>query len=184
MSEDEPKTAEQIGVEFWGLEGYRNGATKRIALRRRYAVYRCYCGKLFIAMVKCINNRYTKSCGCWNIQRTSEMGKNSSHRIKHGMTKTREWSSWHMAKQRCFNPNATKYRNWGGRGVTMCDRWRFSFQNFFEDMGPRPEGTSLDRIDPFGNYEPSNCRWADISTQNRNTRKKKKNESSLVSNGS
>lgn len=69
---------------------------------------------------------------------------------------------------RCHNPKATGYENYGGRGVVVCSRWRESFWNFYEDMGDRPEGTTLDRIDVDGNYEPTNCRWADLETQSNN----------------
>jgi hypothetical protein len=72
---------------------------------------------------------------------------------------------------RCTNPKATKYRLWGGRGITVCERW-YMFENFLADMGERPEGKSLDRKDPDGNYEPGNCRWATAVEQrhNRSTR--------------
>lgn len=78
------------------------------------------------------------------------------------------YKSWQHMKQRCYNPRKETYHLYGGRGVTVCDRWLTSFDNFLCDMGPRPDGYTLDRIDSDGDYEPSNCRWADIYTQNRN----------------
>lgn len=169
----------QLGVAFKGLEGFRQGATKRIVLRRDYAVFECNCGERFISMIKLVSSGEVKSCGCHRRFIAFQMGKNST-KTTHGMSKSREWSSWKMAKQRCFNPKATKYENWGGAGITMCDRWKNSFEAFFEDMGPRPQKTSLDRIDPFGNYEPGNCRWADDRTQGNNTKRKNKNADSEI----
>ena len=99
---------------------------------------------------------------------------------KHGMTNTREFKSWISMKTRCYNPNSKGYQNYGGRGITICDRWKDSFINFYEDMGERPEGTSLDRIDVNGNYEPSNCRWADSIIQNRNRNKLRSNTSGVT----
>lgn len=91
-------------------------------------------------------------------------------RSEHGMTKTPEYLSWCSMKSRCYNQNAVGFKLWGGRGITVCDRWASSFENFLADMGPRPKGTSLDRINNDGNYEPGNCRWATRSEQRRNSR--------------
>ena len=80
---------------------------------------------------------------------------------------------------RCTNVNDEHYELWGGRGIKVCDRWRTSFKNFYADMGDRPEGLSLDRIDNDGDYEPSNCRWATQKQQQNNRR----NNTSLAFNG-
>lgn len=83
---------------------------------------------------------------------------------KHGMYGTPTYKSWAEMKSRCDHPERSSGNY---EGITYCDRWK-NFANFFEDMGKRPTGTSLDRIDPHGNYEPQNCRWADIETQENN----------------
>lgn len=78
--------------------------------------------------------------------------------------------SWVSLKQRCLNPKDASYPDYGGRGITICDRWLHSFENFYADMGERPKGLSLDRIDNDGHYEPVNCRWATPLQQSRNRR--------------
>lgn len=80
------------------------------------------------------------------------------------------YKTWISMKQRCYNPNSYGYTYYGGRGIIVCDRWKTSFKNFLEDMGERPEGHSLDRINNNGNYEPSNCRWATSKEQSNNKR--------------
>jgi hypothetical protein len=85
--------------------------------------------------------------------------------------KSRTYQAWLSMKRRCYNARCPNYARWGGRGITVCDRWRQSFTNFLADMGRCPDGYSLDRIDNDGNYEPSNCRWATREQQMRNNRR-------------
>lgn len=93
----------------------------------------------------------------------------------HGHTRMGKLSStyvsWYAAKTRCTNPNQKQWKDYGGRGIKMCEEWRRDFNKFLADMGERPEGTSLDRIDSSKDYEPGNCRWSDRKTQNRNSRR-------------
>lgn len=88
----------------------------------------------------------------------------------HGMTRTPTWRSWSSMMTRCYNENHKGFKYWGGRGITVCDRWK-NFENFLADMGSRPAGNSIDRIDNDSGYEPSNCRWATAAQQLSNTRK-------------
>lgn len=89
-----------------------------------------------------------------------------------------EYRAWSHMKGRCYQPNDRAYRYYGARGIKVCDEWLNSFEQFYCDMGDRPEGASLDRIDVDGDYSPSNCRWADGVTQNRNKRIPTNNTSS------
>lgn len=113
--------------------------------------------------------RPTNSCGCLAKEVSAETGrKHFTHRMSHGP----EYYSWQGMKRRCEDPKTIGFEKYGGRGITVCERWRNSFEAFFADMGPRPTRShSIDRFpDNNGNYEPGNCRWATKKEQSRNTR--------------
>lgn len=124
----------------------------------------CDCGTEKFVGSQNLRNGSTKSCGCFRKQHLRES------RTIHGYTKTRTYRSWSQMKNRCGNPNYINYSSYGGRGIKVCERWE-NFENFLEDMGERPLGKSLDRIDVDGDYEPNNCRWATLEEQAQNKRK-------------
>lgn len=122
---------------------------------------KCDCGNEKIIRGYSLKSGNTKSCGCLNIENSKKSN------TKHNKYGSREYITWKGMIQRCNNPKATRYKNWGGKGITICKRWE-KFENFYEDMGKRPEGMTLDRIDNDGNYELKNCKWATSTEQNNN----------------
>lgn len=129
---------------------------------------RCECGTERLVINYDIQRGVSKSCGCLSRERTAEMAKRVNR--THGMDATPTYRSWVDMRRRCTQPHRKDYPQYGGRGITVCDRWMDSFANFFADMGERPKGKTLERRENNGPYEPDNCCWATKDDQSRNTR--------------
>ena len=116
----------------------------------------------------------TKSCGCLKI----------SAPVKHGLYKTKIYRRWVNIKYRCYSESCIQYKNYGGRGIKVCDEWMYDFMSFYEHVKDLPnymeDGYSIDRINNDGNYEPGNIRWADWHTQAANKRIGKNNTSGYI----
>lgn len=121
---------------------------------------KCDCGQSCTRQSNVLKRNGLASCGCAarDVQ------------VSHGMRGSREYASWRAAKDRCHNQNSKDFHRYGARGIVVCDAWRESFEAFFEHMGHRPEGTTLERVETNGNYEPGNCVWATPTDQARNRR--------------
>ena len=125
-----------------------------------YWIFKCDCGKEKTILVDSVKRGSSKSCGC-----LMKHGNN----FKHGMYKTGTYECWINMKKRCLNKNYSRYKDWGGRGIKVCPRW-MKFENFLEDIGERPIGKSLDRIENDKGYYKSNCRYATPKEQANNRR--------------
>ena len=121
---------------------------------------KCECGNYTEVKTAKLNNNHTKSCGC--LAKTNA--------LKHNAVETREYITWTNIKARCTNPNNKAYKNYGGRGITICENWLSSFEQFFEDMGECPIGFSIERQNNNLGYFKENCIWASPKTQALNRR--------------
>lgn len=140
----------------------RNGFSQSPS--RKHILWECLCdcGETITTKLNALRNGDVNSCGCLRKE-----GNRTSHKMIH----TPEYASWSHMKDRCKNINSKDFKNYGGRGISVCERWDMSFENFFSDVGARPTSAhSIDRINVDGNYEPSNCRWATNFQQARNKR--------------
>lgn len=132
----------------------------------KYWICICDCGNETEVLRGNLLKGNTISCGC--VQKESQR-LNGLKSFKHGYTILREgtYITWEAMRGRCNNPNSDWYHRYGGRGIKICERWN-DFQNFLDDMGERPEGKTIDRIDPDGDYKPSNCKWSTPKEQSNN----------------
>jgi len=148
------------------IEGKRFGrlVVVKKAEKKHYWVCKCSCGtKKEIRKYDLLNGK-TRSCGCLNRENLLK------EVTTHGKTKTPTYKAWCGMKGRCNNTNDLAYERYGGRGIRVCNKWMNSFENFYKDMGGKPKGMTLERVNNDKGYSPNNCKWATAYEQNRNKR--------------
>ena len=161
-----PEFDDIIGLRFgrWVVIGFHAKPSRIKPTHNSLWLCQCDCGNQSVVDSTNLKLGKSKSCGCLKLERQTKHGHASKRR---GVTAT--FRSWTNMWQRCTNQKNPGYDNWGGRGISICDRWQ-SFENFLTDMGPMPLRHTIERINNDGNYEPSNCCWLPKSEQWKNKR--------------
>lgn len=160
-----------LAKDLSGVRFTRLVAIERIQSLNSRAMWRCRCdcGSETVVRGTALTTGNSRSCGCLVRDSMAAIGRSNA---THGQSGTVEYNSWSAMLDRCYDKKNNRYRLYGAHGVVVCNRWRNSFENFLADMGRRPTAKhSLDRWpNTNGNYEPTNCRWATASQQNKNRR--------------